>query len=94
MLYNPKTDYPFLLRDYATRAKILKASIASMDFIRDTYKPALRLSRELLDYLDTHKTNLDTSTKWMILKTIRELQAEVAFYQNIIKESFLDDSNS
>lgn len=28
MLYNPKTDYPFWLRDYATQAKILKASIA------------------------------------------------------------------
>ena len=94
MLYNPKTDYPFWLRGYATQAKILKASMASMDFIRDTYKPALRLSRELLDYLDTHKTNLDTDTKWTIIKTIHELQAEVAFYQNIIKESFLDDSNS
>ena len=30
----------------------------------------------------------------IVLKTINELQAEVAFYQNIIKESFLDDSNS
>ena len=94
MLYNPKTDYLFWLQDYETRIKILKSSIASMDFIRDTYKPALRLSRELLDYLDTHKTNLDTDTKWTIIKTIRELLAEVAFYQNIIKESFLDDSNS
>ena len=94
MLYNPKTDYPFWLRDYATQTKILKASIASMDFIRELYRPALNLVDELLDYLDVHTVNLDVDTKWIIIKTIRELQAEVAFYQNIIKESFLDDSNS
>lgn len=29
MLYSPKIEYPFWLRDYATQAKILKASIAS-----------------------------------------------------------------
>ena len=88
MLYNPKTDYPFWLLDYATQIKILESSIASMNFICDIYRPALRLSRELLDYLDTHKTNLDTDTKWIILNTIHELQAEVTFYQNILKESF------
>ena len=94
MLYNPKTDYPFWLRDYATQTKILKASIASMDFICNIYRPALHLVDELLAYLDSNRTNLDTDTEWTILKTINELQAEVAFYQNIIKESFLDDSNS
>ena len=94
MLYNPKTDYPFWLRDYATQAKILKASIASMDFICNIYRPALHLVDELLTCLDSDQIELDQETKWMILKTIRELQAEVAFYQNIIKESFLDDSNS
>lgn len=95
MLYNPKTEYPFWLQDYATQIRILEAGIASMDFIRDTYRPALRLSRELLDYLDANKTNLDTDTKWTILKTIHELQAEVTFYQNILKESFsIYDSNS
>ena len=94
MLYNPKTDYPFWLRDYVTQTKILKASIASMDFICNIYRPALHLVDELLAYLDSNRTNLDTDTEWTILKTIRELQAEVAFYQNIIKESFLDDSNS
>ena len=36
---------------------------------------------------------MDQETKWIIIKIIRELQAEVKFYQNIIKESFLDDSN-
>lgn len=94
MLYNPKTDYPFWLQDYATQAKILKASIASMDFICNIYRPALHLVDELLAYLDSDQIELDQETKWTILKTIRELQAEVAFYQNIIKESFLDDSNS
>ena len=94
MLYNPKTDYPFWLRDYATQTKILKASIASMDFICNIYRPALHLVDELLAYLDSNRTNLDTDTEWTILKTINELQAEVDFYQNIIKESFLDDSNS
>ena len=94
MLYNPKTDYPFWLRDYATQAKILKAGMASMDFICNIYRPALHLVDELLAYLDSNRTNLDTDTEWTILKTIRELQAEVKFYQNIIKESFLDDSNS
>lgn len=94
MLYNPKADYPFWLRDYATQAKILKASMASMDFICKLYIPTLILAGELLKYLDSDKIELDQETKWMILDTIRELHAEVAFYQNIIKESFLDDSNS
>lgn len=94
MLYNPKTDYPFWLRDYATQAKILKASVASMDFIRELYRPALNLVDELLTYLDSDQIEMDQEIKWTILKTIHELQAEVAFYQNIIKESFLDDSNS
>ena len=94
MLYNPKPDYPFWLRDYATRAKILKASIASMDFICNIYQPALHLADELLAYLDSDQIEMDQEIKWTILDTIRELQAEVKFYQNIIKESFLDDSNS
>lgn len=95
MLYNPKTEYPFWLQDYATQIRILKAGIASMDFICDTYRPALHLGRELLDYLDANKTNLDTDTKWTILKTIHELQDEVTFYQNILEESFYAyDSNS
>ena len=94
MLYNPKTNYPFWLRDYATQAKILKASIASMDFICNIYRPALHLVDELLTCLDSDQIEMDQEIKWTILKTINELQAEVAFYQNIIKESFLDDSNS
>ena len=94
MLYNQKTEYQFWLRDYATQAKILKASIASMDFICNIYRPALHLVDELLACLDSDQIELDQETKWTIIDTIRELQAEVAFYQNIIKESFLDDSNS
>ena len=94
MLYNLKTDYPFWLRDNITQTKILKASMASMDFICELYRPTLNLVDELLDYLEVHTANLDVDTKWTIIDTIRELQAEVAFYQNIIKESFLDDSNS
>ena len=94
MLYNPKTEYPFWLRDYATQAKILKASIASMDFICNIYRPTLNLVDELLVVLDSDQIEMDQEIKWTILNTIRELQAEVAFYQNIIKESFLDDSNS
>ena len=93
MLYNLKTDYRFWLRDYITKTKILKAGMASMDFICELYRPALNLAGELLNYLDSDQIELDQETKWMILKTIRELQAEVTFYQNIIKESFLDDSN-
>ena len=94
MLYNPKTDYPFWLRDNITQTKILKAGMASMDFICELYRPALNWADELLKYLDVHTANLDVDTKWIIIKTIHELQAEVKFYQNIIKESFLDDSNS
>lgn len=94
MLYNPKTDYPFWLRDYATQAKILKASIASMDFICNIYRPTLNLAKELLTCLDSDQIEMNQEIKWTILKTIHELQAEVTFYQNIIKESFLDDSNS
>lgn len=94
MLYNPKTDYPFWLRDNISQTKILKAGIASMDFICELYRPALNLAHELLAHLDSDQIELDPETKWMILDTILELQAEVDFYQNIIKESFLDDSNS
>ena len=94
MLYNLKTEYPFWLRDSITQTKILKASIASMDFICELYRPTLNLVDEMLAYLDSDQIELDQETKWMILDTIRELQAEVEFYQNIIKESFLDDSNS
>ena len=68
--------------------------MASMDFICELYRPTLNLVDELLAYLDSDQIELDQETKWMIINTIRELQAEVAFYQNIIKESFLDDSNS
>ena len=94
MLYNPKTEYPFWLRDNITQTKILKAGMTSMDFICELYRPTLNLVDELLAYLDSDQIELDQETKWTIIKTIRELQAEVAFYQNIIKESFLDDSNS
>lgn len=95
MLYNPKTDYPFWLRDYATQIKILNAGIASMDFICDIYRPKLHLANELLEYLDSDQIKLDQDTKWMILNTIHELQDEVTFYQNILKESFSAyDSNS
>ena len=94
MLYNPKTEYPFWLRDSITQTKILKAGMASMDFICELYRPTLNLIDEMLAYLDSYQIELDQETKWTILDTIRELQAEVAFYQNIIKESFLDDSNS
>ena len=94
MLYNPKTDYPFWLRDNITQTKILKAGMASMDFICELYRPTLNLVDELLKYLDSDQIELDQETKWMIINTIRELQDEVKFYQNIIKESFLDDSNS
>ena len=94
MLYNPKTDYPFWLRDNITQTKILKAGMASMDFICKLYRPTLNLVDELLAYLDSDQIELDQETKWMILDTILEFQDEVAFYQNIIKEYFLDDSNS
>ena len=94
MLYNPKIDYPFWLRDYATQEKILKAGMASMDFICELYRPALNLVDELLAFLDSDQIEMDQEIKWMIINTIRELHEEVAFYQNIIKESFLDDSNS
>ena len=94
MLYNPKTDYPFWLQDSITQTKILKAGMASMDFICELYRPALNLVDELLAFLDFDQIELDQETKWMILDTIRELQAEVDSYQNIIKESFLNDSNS
>ena len=94
MLYNPKTNYPFWLRDSITQTKILKAGIASMDFICELYIPTLILAGELLKYLDSDQIELDQETKWTILDTIRELHDEVTFYQNTIKESFLDDSNS
>ena len=94
MLYNPKTEYLFWLRDNITQTKILKAGMASMDFICELYRLTLNLIDEMLAYLDSYQIELDQETKWTILDTIRELQAEVAFYQNIIKESFLDDSNS
>ena len=94
MLYNPKTNYPFWLRDYIIQTNILKAGMASMDFICELYRPTLNLVDELLICLDSDQIEMDQEIKWTILKTINELQAEVAFYQNIIKESFLDDSNS
>ena len=95
MLYNPKTDYPFWLRDYMIQTKILKAGIASMDFICELYRPTLNLVDELLAYLDSDQSELDQETKWTIIDTIRELQNEITFYQNILKESFsVYDSNS
>ena len=94
MLYNPKTDYPFWLRDYIAQTKILKAGMASMDFICELYRPTLNLVDELLAFLDSDQIEMDQEIKWTIIKIIHELQAEVAFYQNIIKEPFLDDSNS
>lgn len=95
MLYNQKTDCPFWLRDYATQEKILKAGMASMDFICELYRPTLNLVDELLACLDSDQSELDQETKWTIIDTIRELQNEITFYQNILKESFsVYDSNS
>lgn len=88
MLYNPKTEYPFWLRDYATQIRILKSGIASMVFICELYRPTLNLVDGLLTCLDSDQIEMNQETKWMILDTIHELQAEVTFYQNILKESF------
>ena len=95
MLYNQKTDYQFWLRDNITQTKILKAGMASMDFICELYRPTLNLVDEMLAYLDSDQIELDQETKWTIIDTIRELQNEITFYQNILKESFsVYDSNS
>lgn len=94
MLYNTKTDYPFWLRDCVTQTKILKAQIASMDFICEIYRPALRAAGELLTYLDFNEMELNQDTRWVILTTIHKLHREVDFYQNILKQSFLMEENT
>lgn len=93
MLYNPKTDFPFWLQDCVTQKKILEASIASMDFLCEIYRPALHAAGELLTYLDSNEMELDLDTRCMILTAIHELHDEVDFYQNIMKESFPYDSD-
>lgn len=94
MLYNSKTDYPFWLRDCVTQAKILKASIASMDFICEIYRPALLSAGELLTYLNLSEIEMNQDTRWVILTTIHELHREVDFYQNILKQSFPMEENT
>lgn len=89
----PKTEYPFWLRDCVTQTKILKARIASMDFICEIYRPALHAAGELLTYLDFNEMELNQDTRCMILTTIHKLHHEVDFCQNIMKESFPYDSN-
>ena len=93
MLYNPKTEFSFWRRNYVTQMKILKANVATMKFIGETYKPIFYVSNELITYWDLNKMKLDRDISYMILSTVRELQNEVDFYQNILKESCVYDSN-
>lgn len=74
MLYNSKTEYPFWLRDSITQTKILKAGMASMDFICELYRPTLNLVDELInEYADGGDDYTDTVYGYGPIEVVEKL---------------------
>lgn len=92
MLYNPKTDFPFWLRDCHTELKILEARKKSLEFICETYRPILQIAGELLTYYNFNELEMNDGTRQNILDTIHELHEEVEFYQSVTRDLCEEES--
>lgn len=55
MLYNPKADCLFWLRNCLTYKKALEARVASVDFIFGITGPLLDTVDNMLEWFDDHK---------------------------------------
>lgn len=92
MLYNPKADCLFWLRNCLTYKKALEARSASVDFIFGITGPLLDTVDDMLEWLDDHKETMDADTRTDYLCEVGKIQADIRFYQginaNLLKEGF------
>ena len=92
MLYNPKADCLFWLRNCLTYKKALEARSASVDFIFGITGPLLDTVDDMLEWFDDHKGTMDADTRIAYLCEVGKIQADIRFYQsinaNLLKEGF------
>ena len=92
MLYNPKADCLFWLRNCLTYKNVLEAKSASVDFIFGITGPLLDTIDDMLEWFDDHKETMDADTRIDYLCEVRKIQADIRFYQSInaslLKEDF------
>lgn len=92
MLYNPKADCLFWLRNCLTYKKALEARGASVDFIFGITGPLLDTVDGMLEWFDDHKGMMDADTRNAYLCEVGKIQSDIRFYQSInarlLKEDF------
>ena len=92
MLYNPKADCLFWLRNCLTYKKALEARCASVDFIFGITGPLIDTVDDMIEWFDDHKGTMDNDTRIAYLCEVGEIQADIQFYQGInaslLKEDF------
>lgn len=92
MLYNPKADCLFWLRNCLTYKKVLEARGESVDFIFGISGPLLDTANDMIEWFDNHKDSMDTDTRIAYLCEVGKIQADIRFYQRInaglLKEDF------
>ena len=92
MLYNPKADCLFWLRNCLTYKKALEARGESVDFIFGITGPLLDTVDGMLEWFDDHKEAMDADTRNAYLCEIWKIQDDIRFYQSInaslLKEGF------
>nr|DAQ74297.1 MAG TPA: hypothetical protein [Caudoviricetes sp.] len=92
MLYNPKADCLFWLRNCLTYKKALEARSESVGFIFGITGPLLDTVDDMLEWFDDHKGTMDEDTRNAYLCEVGKIQSDIRFYQsinaNLLKEGF------
>lgn len=92
MLYNPKADCLFWLRNCLSYKKVLEARCESVDFIFGITGLLLDTVDGMLEWFDDHKGMMDADTRNAYLCEVGKIQADIRFYQSInaslLKEDF------
>lgn len=94
MLYNPKADCLFWLRNCLTYKKVLEARSASVDFIFGITGPLLDIADDMLEWFDDHKGKMDDDARTAYLCEVREIQEDIRFYQSINASLLKEDLNA
>ena len=92
MLYNPKADCLFWLRNCLSYKKVLEARCESVDFNFGITGLLLDTVDDMLEWFDDHKGTMDSDTRTAYLCEVGKIQADIRFYQGInaslLKEDF------